>query len=133
MDLASGKKEPWEIRAEIESLNSVLLMELDSDQRHIIEIKINELLGELGDVPSAAQGGITELDLQGGGASSGPGTGTSDSIPAKLSDGEFVMTANAVKNFGGGNRHQGAKKMYQMMNTLDPNSEKPSEAKVIGG
>ena len=81
--------------------------------------------------PQYAGGGIEDLDLQGGGASNGPGTGTSDSIPAKLSDGEFVMTANAVKNFGGGNRHRGAKKMYQMMNTLDPNSEKPSEAKAI--
>lgn len=30
----------------------------------------------------------------------GPGDGTSDSIPAKLSDGEFVMTAKAVKQIG---------------------------------
>ena len=45
----------------------------------------------------------------------GPGTGTSDSIPAFLSDGEFVMTANAVKGFGGGNRQKGAQKLYSMM------------------
>ena len=30
----------------------------------------------------------------------GPGTGTSDSIDAKLSDGEFVFTAKAVKQLG---------------------------------
>ena len=30
----------------------------------------------------------------------GPGDGTSDSIPALLSDGEFVFTAKAVKNIG---------------------------------
>ena len=30
----------------------------------------------------------------------GPGTGTSDSIPALLSDGEFVFTAKAVKHLG---------------------------------
>ena len=30
----------------------------------------------------------------------GPGTETSDSIPAKLSDGEFVFTAKAVKQIG---------------------------------
>ena len=30
----------------------------------------------------------------------GPGTGTSDSIPALLSDGEFVFTAKAVKSIG---------------------------------
>ena len=38
----------------------------------------------------------------GGGEIKGPGTGTSDSIPANLSDGEFVMTAEAVRNAGGG-------------------------------
>ena len=34
------------------------------------------------------------------GAVEGPGTGTSDSIPALLSDGEFVFTAKAVKQIG---------------------------------
>ena len=31
---------------------------------------------------------------------SGPGDGTSDSVPAKLSDGEFVFTAKAVQQLG---------------------------------
>lgn len=34
-----------------------------------------------------------------GGKVKGPGTGTSDSIPAMLSNGEFVMTANATRMF----------------------------------
>jgi len=68
-------------------------------------------------VPAAAHGGI--MDLQGGGFSQGPGTGTSDSIPAMLSDGEFVMTADAVRGAGGGNRREGARKMYQMMDRLE--------------
>lgn len=54
-----------------------------------------------------------------GGAISGPGTGTSDSIPAMLSDGEFVMTAKAVRGMGDGSRKKGAAKMYQMMNKLE--------------
>ena len=92
------------------------------------------------DIPMAARGGrihakstggISELNLTAGGASNGPGTGTSDSIPAMLSDGEFVMTAKAVENFGGGDRYEGARRMYNMVNALDPNSEKPSEAKTI--
>ena len=62
---------------------------------------------------------------------SGPGTGTSDSVNAKLSDGEFVMTANAVKNAGGGDRMAGAKKMYSMMNRLDPSSARPGEEPQI--
>jgi len=42
------------------------------------------------------------------GAIKGPGTGTSDDIPAMLSDGEFVFTAQAVRNMGGGSRRKGA-------------------------
>ena len=63
-----------------------------------------------------AQGGIA--DLRGGGEASGPGTGTSDSIPARLSDGEFVMTAKAVKGAGNGDRAEGVRKMYALMNEL---------------
>ena len=63
--------------------------------------------------PRMAGGGI--MDYTRGGHAVGPGTGTSDSIPAFLSDGEFVMTADAVKGFGGGNRQQGAQKLYSMM------------------
>ena len=73
------------------------------------------------------KGGIASLDKSYGGDVNGPGTGTSDSIDAKLSDGEFVMTAKAVENFGGGDRYEGARKMYQMMNMLDPQSESMSE------
>ena len=64
-----------------------------------------------------AEGGI--LDLQDGGESKGPGTGTSDSIPAMLSDGEFVMTADAVRGAGGGDRREGARKMYEAMDRLE--------------
>ncbi len=70
-----------------------------------------------------------------GGGGNGPGaggTGTSDSIPAMLSDGEFVVTAKAVENLGGGNRMLGAKRMYQMMNSLDPNSQTPAEMMTAG-
>jgi hypothetical protein len=72
-------------------------------------------------------GGIASLDMDDGGGVNGPGTGVSDSIDAKLSDGEFVMTAKAVENLGGGDRYEGARKMYQMMNMLDPESETMQE------
>jgi hypothetical protein len=49
----------------------------------------------------------------------GAGTGTSDSVPAWLSDGEFVFTAKAVKGAGGGNRDIGAARMYDMMAELE--------------
>ena len=53
------------------------------------------------------------------GAISGPGTETSDDIPAMLSDGEFVMTAEAVRGAGNGNRQNGMRNMYQMMNQFE--------------
>ena len=53
---------------------------------------------------------------------SGPGTETSDSIPAMLSDGEFVMTAKAVRGLGQGSRREGAKKMYALMHQLERNA-----------
>tara|TARA_R110000787_G_scaffold66792_2_gene149938 strand:- start:371 stop:1426 length:1056 start_codon:yes stop_codon:yes gene_type:complete len=57
--------------------------------------------------------------LANGGPVYGPGTGTSDSIPARLSDGEFVMTANAVNNAGGGSNALGAARMYEAMRNLE--------------
>lgn len=65
----------------------------------------------------AATGGI--MDARAGGHLHGPGTGTSDSIPARLSDGEFVMTAKAVRGAGGGDRMKGAKKMYELMHKFE--------------
>jgi hypothetical protein len=55
----------------------------------------------------------------GGGEVDGPGTGTSDSVPARLSDGEFVVTAKAVRGAGGGDRNVGAARMYDMMSQLE--------------
>jgi len=49
----------------------------------------------------------------------GPGTGTSDDIPAMLSDGEFVFTAKAVRGMGDGSRRKGAKRMYALMKRLE--------------
>lgn len=75
------------------------------------------------------QGGITTLRHGGTphyprrtGQISGPGTETSDDIPAMLSDGEFVMTARAVRGMGGGNRREGAKRMYALMHQLEKNA-----------
>ena len=56
---------------------------------------------DLGVRKNAAMGGFQELDMRMGGPSIGPGTGTSDDIPAMLSDGEFVQTAKANNGLGG--------------------------------
>ena len=46
-----------------------------------------------------AQGGLVNHYDNGGGVN-GPGTGTSDSIPAYLSNGEYVVKASAVQQYG---------------------------------
>jgi len=43
---------------------------------------------------------VPPIRRAGGGTVSGPGTSTSDSIPAYLSDGEYVVNAKAVKQYG---------------------------------
>ena len=105
-----------------------------------------------GPVMAYAEGGAVQMQ-EGGemdpsmfprmdGDINGPGTETSDDIPAMLSDGEFVMTGQAVRGAGtyemksepGGiislvpsleeNRERGMDLMYQMMDTF------ASQAKV---
>ena len=87
-------------------------------------------------IRKAAEGGLQELDLRMGGPSIGPGTGTSDDIPAMLSDGEFVQTAKANNGLGGfkvtktetgielipngkPNRQKGAKNMDTLMKIFE--------------
>jgi hypothetical protein len=72
-------------------------------------------------VKAFADGGPSNVDgyPRKQGAINGPGTGTSDSIKALLSDGEFVFTAKAVRGAGQGSRRKGAKRMYQLMRSLE--------------
>ena len=97
--------------------------------------KGNILLDRLADLPGlttsfptfepptyAANGGFVGSSrsmFRGGGFAKGPGGPKEDLIDAKLSNGEFVMTAEAVKNAGGGDVQRGAQEMYKLMNTLE--------------
>ena len=72
-----------------------------------------------------AMGGIIGLTKGGNadyprkqGMINGPGGPKDDMIPAMLSNGEFVFTAKAVDNAGG------PRAMYNLMNSLDPESSK---------
>lgn len=53
----------------------------------------------------AGGGGTQPVTAAGGGHIRGPGTATSDSIPAWLSDGEFVVKAKSVAKYGAGLMH----------------------------
>jgi len=68
----------------------------------------------------AAGGSIDSMDFPPRiGAIYGPGTETSDDVPAMLSDGEFVMTAEAVRGAGNGSREAGMKTMYNLMRNFE--------------
>ena len=69
------------------------------------------------------KGGIAELDMRKGGESEGPGTGTSDDIPAMLSDGEFVMTAAATKGAGAYDLNK-TKKGIELIKTTNSDRER---------
>ncbi len=66
-----------------------------------------------------AQGGEIDNFPRMNGRIDGPGTETSDDIPAMLSDGEFVFTAKAVRGAGNGDRENGMKNMYALMSKFE--------------
>jgi hypothetical protein len=64
-------------------------------------------------------------EFAGSGPVEGPGTGVSDSIPARLSDGEFVFTAKAVEEIG-------ADELMRMMKDAEARADGRQE-KQMGG
>ena len=70
-------------------------------------------------IMEAADGGIMEKDMRGGGFIPEGSKERADDVPARLSKNEFVMTADAVRAAGGGSVNKGAKRMYDMMYSLE--------------
>ena len=67
------------------------------------------------------QAGVKELDYRDSGGFVPP-IGIkerADDIPAMLSNNEFVFTADAVRNAGGGDENVGAQRMYKLMKNLE--------------
>ena len=87
--MPQGEEGEMDIKAEVDT--SVL----DSEEEQLLE-EVIEMHPGIMDVIVK----LTAKEFTGEGEVDGPGTGTSDSIPAMLSDGEFVFTAKAVKQIG---------------------------------
>ena len=100
-------------------MESEMEMEIESDSEmedNYLDFIINEALSEeeedmlmskleQDDELSMLFDKVIEVasEFAGSGPVEGPGTGVSDSIPARLSDGEFVFTAKAVEEIGADN------------------------------
>ena len=68
----------------------------------------------------------TASEFSGSGPVEGPGTGVSDSIPARLSEGEFVFTDKATEQIG-------ADELQQMMDDAERAYDGGLMRKVLGG
>jgi hypothetical protein len=101
--------------------------ENDEEKRQQIMSKVNPLFGikkaygGMIDHPvRMLQGGVPELDLRAKGGFIPYGVKErADDVPAMLSKNEFVFTADAVRNAGGGSINKGAQKMYKLMKSLE--------------
>ncbi len=69
---------------------------------------------------------MTASEFSGAGEVEGPGTGVSDSIPARLSDGEFVMTEAATSEIGADN-------LQTMMDDAERKSSGGKVGFAVGG
>ena len=85
------------------ALDQQAATQAQSDMQSLVErmkamgvIPLTVAVGQAGAAPSAPD----VPGFAGGGQIVGPGTGTSDSILARLSNGEFVMQAAAVRHYG---------------------------------
>ena len=56
-----------------------------------------------------------------------------DDVPARLSKNEFVFTADAVRNAGGGDVDKGSEVMYNMMKNLEAGGEISEESQGLEG
>jgi hypothetical protein len=87
-----------------------------------------------GDRQMAAEGGIMDLGgmekdyREDGGFVPIGGKEKADDVPARLSKNEFVFTADAVRNAGGGDIDQGAAVMQRMMDNLEQGGEISEES-----
>jgi len=86
-----------------------------------------------------AEGGLmnlggNEMDLRAeGGFIPIGGKEKADDVPARLSKNEFVFTADAVRNAGGGDIDEGAQVMERLMKSLEQGGEVSEESQGLDG
>jgi hypothetical protein len=96
------------------------LRELTADEMEMLREEFNISKG----ITDAKEGGIMDLggmekDYREGGFVPIGAEERADDVPARLSKNEFVFTADAVRNAGGGDIDKGAEVMQNMMDNLE--------------
>ena len=96
------------------------LKELTADEMEMLREEFNISKG----ITDAKEGGIMDLggmekDYREGGFVPIGKEERADDVPARLSKNEFVFTADAVRNAGGGDIDKGAEVMQNMMDNLE--------------
>ena len=112
--------------------------QIASDDDAYFEIVGGPKMAQGGRVP-AQEGGI--MDLGGmekdyrntGGFVEIGGEEKADDVPARLSRNEFVFTADAVRNAGGGDIDQGAAIMENVMRNLEEGGQISEDSQGMGG
>ena len=94
----------------------------DDEQNYLAEALTND--PRLSDIMDKVF--VTASEFTGSGEVEGPGTGVSDSIPARLSDGEFVMTRKATDQIGADN-------LQRMMDDAERAYDGGLKSMAIGG
>ena len=94
----------------------------DSEQQYLAQALQND--PQLGNILDKVM--TVASEFSGAGEVEGPGTGVSDSIPARLSDGEFVITKKATDQIG-------AENLQTLMDDAERAYDGGYQMKAIGG
>ena len=109
------------------------------DGRSVRSVALNQLYGIMPKRKLAQEGGLMDLGgmekdyrNEGGFVPIG-GQERADDVPARLSKNEFVFTADAVRNAGGGDIDKGAEIMENLMENLEQGGKVSEESQGLEG
>ena len=101
------------------------------------EIRVGKQEGGIMETEEASEmidmGGMEKDYRETGGFVEMGGKERADDVPARLSKNEFVFTADAVRNAGGGDIDKGAEVMENLMNNLEQGGEVSEDSQGLEG
>jgi len=152
VEQVTGEPTREQLEALAMEIYQLRLEELDQEQLAVVyqlamEAEPQETMMQAEDIQMAPQGAAPVMAAEGGLMSLGGmekdyrneggfvalgGEERADDVPARLSKNEFVFTADAVRNAGGGDINAGAEVMENMMNHLEQGGQISEESQGQG-